>query len=53
MGILITATGIPAYFMGIAWKNKPRAFRRLVGKNYKDFMNNFIVVCKLIVESNI
>jgi len=29
MGILITASGIPAYFFGIAWKSKPLWFQKL------------------------
>ncbi|XP_025265107.1 large neutral amino acids transporter small subunit 1 isoform X1 [Camponotus floridanus] len=29
MGILITITGIPAYFFGVAWKNKPMWFQKI------------------------
>ncbi|KAL6421239.1 hypothetical protein ACFW04_013658 [Cataglyphis niger] len=29
MGILITMSGIPAYFFGVAWKNKPIWFQKI------------------------
>lgn len=29
MGVLITASGIPAYFMGVTWKNKPEWFQKI------------------------
>lgn len=29
MGILITTSGIPAYFFGVAWKNKPMWFQKI------------------------
>lgn len=32
MGCLITLTGIPVYFIGVAWKNKPKSFNRFLGK---------------------
>jgi len=33
MGIAITATGIPAYLIGVAWKGKPDGLKKAVG-NY-------------------
>lgn len=29
MGLLITVSGIPAYFLGVAWKNKPMWFQKI------------------------
>lgn len=31
MGALITLSGVPAYFAGIVWKNKPLWFLKLNG----------------------
>lgn len=28
VGILITAAGIPFYYLGVAWKNKPAFYNR-------------------------
>ena len=35
MGLLITASGIPVYFVSVKWRNKPEWFRRLLGKHIK------------------
>ncbi|KAA0199054.1 hypothetical protein HAZT_HAZT001200 [Hyalella azteca] len=32
MGLFITATGVPAYLVGVRWKNKPAAFTRFSGR---------------------
>ncbi|KAK2586913.1 hypothetical protein KPH14_009846 [Odynerus spinipes] len=32
MGILITSSGIPAYFMGVTWQNKPVWFQKINAK---------------------
>ncbi|XP_018025153.1 Y+L amino acid transporter 2-like [Hyalella azteca] len=32
MGLFITATGVPAYLVGVRWKNKPAAFTRFSEK---------------------
>ena len=32
MGIIIALSGIPVYWIGVSWKNKPRSFNRLIGK---------------------
>ncbi|KAL2737148.1 Y+L amino acid transporter 2-like [Vespula maculifrons] len=31
MGVLITSSGIPAYFMGVTWQNKPIWFQKING----------------------
>ena len=32
MGLLITASGIPVYFVGVYWTNKPTWFKSFIGK---------------------
>ncbi|KAF2903860.1 hypothetical protein ILUMI_02319 [Ignelater luminosus] len=32
MGALITASGVPAYYFGVCWKNKPRWFQNIMRK---------------------
>ena len=32
MGLAIIATGIPVYFIFIAWKNKPVFIKKMIGK---------------------
>lgn len=32
MGVLITASGVPAYYLGVVWKNKPKWFTDKMGK---------------------
>ena len=34
MGLAIIATGIPVYFIFIAWKNKPVFIKKMIGKFY-------------------
>lgn len=31
MGTLITLTGVPAYYLGVRWKNKPAKFLNFMG----------------------
>lgn len=31
-GVLMISSGIPVYFIFISWKNKPKWFRKLMGK---------------------
>lgn len=35
MGILITCAGIPFYYFGVAWKDKPKKFQEWNRKFYK------------------
>lgn len=32
MGVSITVSGIPAYYLGVCWKSKPRWFQNIMGK---------------------
>lgn len=32
LGMVIMLTGVPVYFVGVQWKNKPKWIYRLVGK---------------------
>ena len=32
MGVLITVIGIPFYFVGVAWRNKPKFLQNMLGK---------------------
>lgn len=32
MGALITLSGVPAYYFGVYWKDKPLSFRNFMGK---------------------
>lgn len=31
MGILITAIGVPVYYIGVVWQNKPRFLLKAIG----------------------
>lgn len=31
-GVLITAAGIPVYFFGVVWQNKPKSVQNAIGK---------------------
>lgn len=31
MGVLITITGIPVYWFGVVWKDKPKPVQRAIG----------------------
>ncbi|KAF6018946.1 SLC7A6 [Bugula neritina] len=44
LGCLITLTGIPVYFIFIAWKNKPKSFNRIVVSWTNAFQKIFEVV---------
>lgn len=33
MGILITVAGIPVYWFGVLWKDKPKFVQNAIGKN--------------------
>lgn len=35
MGVLITLTGVPFYFVGVKWQNKPAWFLKLLRKFFK------------------
>ncbi|KAK7493779.1 hypothetical protein BaRGS_00014920 [Batillaria attramentaria] len=32
MGLIVIASGIPFYFLGVLWKKKPRGFMIMLGK---------------------
>ena len=32
MGILITVIGLPVYFVGVYWRNKPKWFNQIMRK---------------------
>lgn len=32
MGLLITASGIPVYLIGVYWQNKPNVFLEMLGR---------------------
>lgn len=42
-GIVITLSGVPAYFIGVEWKNKPQWFEKMNGK--------IIYSCYLFIDS--
>jgi solute carrier family 7 (L-type amino acid transporter), member 5 len=43
MGLLITAAGVPFYYLGVVWKDKPEWFQRLI--------NNMTCLCQKIFLS--
>lgn len=47
MGTLITISGIPAYYLGVCWKNKPREFNKFMGTfhNIMLFIENHYYFC--------
>lgn len=44
IGLMIIATGIPVYFIFVAWKNKPRAVQNLSGDVTTFLQKMFVVV---------
>lgn len=46
MGVLITLTGVPAYFYGVKWEKKPAWFIRCLGKKRVAFL--FVIILFLI-----
>ncbi|KAF5306758.1 hypothetical protein FQA39_LY01516 [Lamprigera yunnana] len=42
MGALITISGIPAYYFGVCWKNKPQWFQNIMRKITEVFQITFI-----------
>lgn len=47
VGILITAAGIPVYYVGVAWKNKPACYNR-VSRSIERFCQ--IMFCTMFVD---
>ncbi|XP_012266786.1 Y+L amino acid transporter 2 [Athalia rosae] len=42
MGVLITLSGVPAYYVGVVWKNKPQSFQHLNDKITRTVQKLFI-----------
>lgn len=40
MGILITVAGIPVYYFGVVWKNKPKFVQDAIGMTIKFASDN-------------
>lgn len=38
MGALITLSGVPAYYVGVHWKNKPQAFQNFMRKLFLNML---------------
>lgn len=37
MGTIITLSGVPAYYFGVYWKDKPQPFKKFMGKDTFSF----------------
>lgn len=58
MGILITVAGIPIYYFGVIWKDKPKFIQKSIGKSYLlTFQNkssdNVFFFCFLQLTANV
>lgn len=36
IGLAIMLTGVPVYFLGVHWENKPPAFHTFIGESWAD-----------------
>lgn len=46
MGVIITVAGIPVYYMGVVWKDKPKSVQAAIG-NFR-IMKTFESACSII-----
>ncbi|XP_068423636.1 large neutral amino acids transporter small subunit 2 isoform X2 [Clinocottus analis] len=49
--VAILMTGVPVYFLGVYWENKPRCFYNAIGKITHLCQKLCMVVCPVMVES--
>lgn len=45
IGLAIVLSGVPVYWLGVMWKNKPKAFQNLMSKSFK--ILSYIVIYKV------
>lgn len=45
MGVLLTLAGIPVYWIGVAWKDKPESFERIL-RNVTQFCQKMLMTAK-------
>ena len=53
MGLLITVIGIPVYFVGVYWKNKPKVVQAVMGKKNLILYKNFVKLTRFFLLQDI
>lgn len=48
MGLIITVAGIPVYYMGVVWKDKPIGFQAAISKSQYD---HDLTICFIVANS--